>query len=566
MGELGNLAWIIWPELLLAVVACLLFLMGVRNCAHARRACAVLAIAALAAIFVGLTFQGAPDGVQTDAWRTVRLYEFGYYVKLLSAGVGVILLLLAWPSNKDASGNSALNFSKDAGEFFGLMLLSICGIMLTVSSNDVMLLFLAIELASIPTYIIVAISRPISVAQEAGVKYFFLGAMAAAIMLFGFSYLYGTTGLTNLQDITQSIYHTMQASAGANGELSAPVLSPWQLIAAMTIILGLAFKMAVVPLHFYVADVYQGAATPVTAFLSFVPKITGFVALIKMLYVFSGGTWHLPGLIAALLWTLAILTMCVGNALGLLQFNVKRVLGYSSIAHSGYMLVGLAALAYAPDPNSVRIALGGVMFYLAAYGIANSAAFGVLMMLPAKPPAFGPSDGKILPATSAETFDDIAGQGRHHVALGLAMAVTCLSLTGIPLTVGFFAKFLVVKPAFLSGLYGLAVLTMINAAVSAVYYLRIIASMFLRPESETTSTIPSEQEPEPASAAGLFSLPIAVSIALSVGGTLLFGAIYPATDWLANSATDMATNMDVRGAAMPIVVQNVEPIAQPVAR
>src|SRR5439155_16252406 len=166
---------------------------------------------------------------------------------------------------------------------------------------------------------------------------------------------------------------------------------PWQTLAVVMLIAGFAFKIAAVPLHFYAGDVYQGAATPVTAFLSFVPKTSGMVALIKVLFMIGGGAgaaaWSLPPQIAKLLWIIAVLTMTVGNALGLLQLNVKRVLAYSSIAHSGYMLVGIATAAWAGaqgDGMVVERALQGVLFYLAAYGVMNVAAFGVLMMLPSR--------------------------------------------------------------------------------------------------------------------------------------------------------------------------------------
>ena len=169
----------------------------------------------------------------------------------------------------------------EAGEFFALMLLSIAGLFIVAGANDFMLLFLGIELASIPTYIMVSISRPLAVAQEAGVKYFFLGAMAAAVMLFGFSYLYGATGTTKLDQI-------QAAMSPATG------FTPWETLAVVMLIAGFAFKMAAVPMHVYAGDVYEGAATPVTAFLSFVPKASGFVALLKILYAVTGGTWQSP--------------------------------------------------------------------------------------------------------------------------------------------------------------------------------------------------------------------------------------------------------------------------------
>jgi NADH-quinone oxidoreductase subunit N len=397
----------------------------------------------------------------------------------------------------------------------------------------------------------VSISRPLAVAQEAGVKYFFLGAMSAALMLFGFSYLYGTTGTTSLRAIAEGF----SATLAAPGE--AVRLSPWQLLAVLMLIAGFAFKIAAVPLHAYVGDVYQGAATPLTALLSFVPKTSGFVALVKLLYVTGGGGFAVPETVSKLLWVLAALTMTVGNVLGLIQIvNVKRVLAYSSVAHTGYMLVGLTALTYAartdPSGRVPEQALAGVLFYLAAYGVMNAGAFGVLMLLPSRKDkeAHGFSRGTSAPTfgTSAETYDDLAGQGRNHPALGLAMAVSCFSLIGLPLTVGFFGKVYLIWPALRGGNFWLVVITMINAAISAAYYLKIVGTMFLRPEPVSSSSYgPSrEARAEPAPEPAMNSLPVAMAVTLSAVGTVLLGTILPATQVLKNAVTT-ASHVDDRG-------------------
>jgi NADH-quinone oxidoreductase subunit N len=441
----------------------------------------------------------------------------------------MLFVLLAWPTNREATGNSALDFGTESGEFFGLMLLAIAGIFLVAGANDLILLFLGIELASIPTYIMVSISRPIPAAQEAGVKYFFLGAMSAAIMLFGFSYLYGTTGLIHLDAIGERF------RAQAGNSLSVTSLSPWQLLAVIMLIAGFCFKIAAVPLHFYAGDVYQGAATPLTALLSFVPKTSGMVAIIKLLYVAGGNSWATPETLTRLLWILAVLTMTFGNVLGLIQIsNVKRVFAYSSIAHSGYMLVGLTALTAATKIEAQDAALQGVLFYLAAYGIMNAGAFGVLMLLPARPKrSWSGETEPVPPATSAETFDDLAGQGRAHPVLGLCMAVSCFSLIGLPLTVGFFGKLYLIRPALDSKLYGLVIITMINAAISAGYYLKIVGTMFLRPGPEDEA--PARRLPA--------AMPIRAAVVLSVFGTLLFGSIFPATQLLISKSMS-GTQMD----------------------
>jgi NADH-quinone oxidoreductase subunit N len=533
---------VIFPELVLIVVAGGLFLLGVVKGPLARHLAPLIALLALVFVFGYELRSGASemtDRTMVDPTGTFRISELAQYIKLISAAVGVFFVLLSWPTNAKATANAALSFGNEAGEFFGLLLLSITGIFIVAGANDVILLFLGVELASLPTYVMVSVSRPLPIAQEAGVKYFFLGALSAAIMLFGFSYLYGTTGATNITEIAQHF------AATVNKSYTGATFTPWQMLAAIMIISGLAFKLAAVPLHFYAADVYQGAATPVTALLSYVPKTSGFVALIKILYAFGGGTFTVPSELVKILWILAVLTMTIGNVLGLLQNNVKRVLAYSSVAHSGYMLTGVTALVSAKfGPLGVQQrALAGVLFYLASYGIMNAGAFGVLMLLPARAgrrygePILQPSDD--LPPACAETFEDIAGTGREHVGLGLAMAVSCFSLIGLPLTVGFFAKFYLLGPVLLSHNYWLAVIIVINAVIGAVYYLKIVGTMFLRAEPQPTQQ--PAAGPTPAVFPAHYPFPLVLAVGLSTAATLLFGIFLPATQDLTNRANIAAT-------------------------
>lgn len=532
-----NVVDLMWPEFLLAAMACVLILMGISAKAATRRLAPILALLTLL-VLVALQLSPPASSVTQAAGGTIQIFNFGYYIKLIVSAVGVLLVLLAWPTNEQATGNPALDFGQESGEFFGLMLLSIAGVFLVAEANDLILLFLGVELASIPTYILVSISRPLPVAQEAGVKYFFLGALSAGLMLFGFSYLYGTTGITSMSEIGKQI------TAGS--------LSSWQLLGVIMVLVGFAFKIAAVPLHFYVGDVYQGAATPLTAFLAFVPKTSGFVALIKLLWLAGGNSWHVPGTLVTLVWVLAILTMTFGNVLGLLQSNVKRTLAYSSVAHSGYMLAGLAVLLSASQFEHQTPALQGVLFYLAAYGIMNTGAFAVLTLLPARAPlATSNSQLATPPATSAETFEDLAGQGRHHVALGLAMAVACFSLIGIPMTVGFWGKFLLIKPAWLAAsepaisakMITLVVFIVLNSAVSAGYYLRIIAALFLASDSDGGRDVPmarplSRVSPE------IRPLPIVICLILCMIGTLMLGTLVPTTEGLINRANSAALELE----------------------
>jgi NADH-quinone oxidoreductase subunit N len=552
---------ILLPEIILIVAACALLLLGVSAKPAARRWAPALALAALAAVFAMQMYALVGEAsVRSDPWNTVRATFFSHYIKLLTAGVGGLLVLLAWPTNSDATGSRSLHFGGDAGEFFALMLLSIAGVFLVSVANDLVLLFLAIELASIPTYIMVSISRPIPVAQEAGVKYFFLGAMSAAVMLFGFSYLYGTTGMSHLDEIGAAL----QGGEGGTALAGPATLGGWKLLGVLMLLAGFGFKIAAVPLHVYAGDVYQGAATPVTAFLAFVPKTSGMVAIIKLLAVVGGSHWNVPQELVRLLWVLAALTMTFGNVLGLMQTNVKRVLAYSSVAHTGYMLVGLTALvgAYTSAPNVglaiTRVqpdALQGVLFYLAAYGIMNAAAFGVLALLPSRAGELHAGARRVPieptpPATTAETFEDLAGQGRRHPLLGLAMAVSCFSLIGLPLTVGFFGKLYLIKPALDGRFYWLVVITVVNAAISAAYYLRIVATMFLRSDPVTAEAMESDiaDAADDATAKESFPrrvFPIVAAVGLSVALTLLLGAFFPATSQLSQYAQQAAlTNLN----------------------
>jgi NADH-quinone oxidoreductase subunit N len=522
------------PEIFLAATACVLFLLGTGTSVLSRRLAAELALVALVAVFAVQVYRVAvPPASLADAGGAVHIQPFAQFIKLIASGIGALLVLLNMPTDGQATGTSASQTGTDTAEFFGLLLLSLTGLMLVATSNDLILLFLGIELASIPTYIMVSISRPLPIAQEAGLKYFFLGAMSAAIMLFGFSYLYGVTGTTSLDAIAE--------------RMSAfPAFTPWLVLATLLLLVGFAFKMAAVPLHAYAGDVYQGAATPVTAFLSFVPKTSGFVALLKILFAVGGGSYAVPHSVVLVLAWMAGLTMTFGNVLALLQFNVKRTLAYSSVAHSGYMLVGVTAIVAGggqPGGDSIQTAgVAAVLFYLGTYGLMNVAAFGVLQLLPSRHPK---------PATSAETFDDIAGQGRKHVGLGLAMAVACLSLAGVPATAGFLGKVYLTGPAARADLVPLSIALWVNAAISAAYYLRVIATMFLRPEPTHVFGMPAAPPPplpQPAT--------VVIAVFLATIATVLVGVFPPATRLLTVPVSESA-QLEVSTEYNPIPTRTV---------
>ena len=494
-----------FPEILLLVAAAVLFIVGATPLASARRSAPVVALLAVVIAFGASIVYSGPGSVADGA--------LGHYVKAIATGVGALLVLLAWPSNADGSESDSISYGTETGEFFALLLLALSGICVVASAGSLPTLFLGIELASIPTYIMVTMSRPHELAQEAGVKYFFLGAAAAGLMLLGMSYLFGATGQMKLDAITAAV---------RNADGTLPTLA---MLGVVILILGFCFKLAAVPMHFYAGDVYQGAATPVTAAISFIPKITGTIALLKILSVAGGGAWVMDPRLIKLIWILAVLTMSVGNVLALWQFNVKRVLAYSSVAHSGYILVGVAAVAGAADVMARQEAMGAVLFYVAAYGIMNAATFGVLQLLPSKTP---------LPSTTAETYEDLQGAGRLHPMLGLAITIGCLSLIGIPSTVGFFGKFYLLRPAITSGqspLVWLAIITLVNAAISTGYYLKIIGT-FWAPSDEASPATEVVQ-----------SKPVLAAITLSVIATLALGIILPLTGALFTHSSAAAATL-----------------------
>jgi len=444
------------PESLLVVAASLSLLLGLgRN-----RALAVFAfLAMVTALILAFAARGEPTGFAPG----LRIDALSWFTRLIGLGTGLVILLV----------NQHVPIPSERGEYFALLLFSLVGVLLVGVANDLILLFLALELVSVPTYILIALSRIDARAQESAVKYFFLGSFAAALMLYGFSFLYGVAGTTTMFGRSGEAT-SLAAQLGAGpGELPAPLV----LIGLLLVIAGLAFKMAAVPFHFYAADVYQGAAAPVTGMIGFVPKIAGLVALVRVL---SLASWNLSPSLFWLFWLMAAATMSVGNLLALMQNNVKRMLAYSGIAHSGYMLVailagpGLAGDGDAPTRNGVTAAL----FYMAVYGLMNLGAFAALAYIRS-----GETGEPI------EDMDELSGAAQRHPGASLALAVCVLSLMGFPPTAGFLGKFYVFSAAFAAAggaahsqaMIALVLIGFVNAAIAAAYYLRIVATCYLRP-------------------------------------------------------------------------------------
>ncbi len=443
------------PEFILLIGACVTLIVGVSGASQrVQRAPPVTLIFVLLALWVTWR-QGTP--ADAAAVPGLWLTSLTYYTRLIALAVGLLIVLVNWQQP----------VAEESGEYMAMILFSLLGILLTASANDLIVLFFAIELVSIPTYVLIALSRVDGRASEAAVKYFFLGAMSAAILAYGLSFLYGAAGTTTLYTLTDGVMTSNLASDGQMGSRA--------LIGLLLVFAGLAFKVAAVPLHVYAADVYEGAASPVTGLLGFVPKFAGFVALVK---VFAACHWDMPVSAYWMVWVIAAATMTVGNVLALLQKNVKRILAYSSIAHTGYMLIALLVGPVAGE-GPMRDGVAALLFYVAVYGAMNLGAFAVLA-------AFR-TGGR-----AAETLDDLAGIAHRAPAAALALAVCVFSLMGIPPMAGFFGKFYVFSSAFSldsahpfqGPLVVLAVIGVVNSAIGAAYYLRIVATVYIRSEVE----------------------------------------------------------------------------------
>ena len=337
------------------------------------------------------------------------------------------------------------------GEYYPLMMFSIAGAMLLSSSADLIIVFLGIELLSIPLYILAGFAHPQIASEESSLKYFLLGTFASAFILFGVAWLYGATGTTGLKAILDMVTTGSLAPHG-------PVML---LAGAGFLVAGLGFKVAAVPFHAWMPDVYHGAPAPVTGFMSVVAKAAGFAALMRVLFV------AIPSLTATMtpvLWVLAVLTMIVGNVVAVAQNNLKRMLAYSSIANAGYLLMALVTFGnQAMRADSVS----SMVFYLLAYAFTSLGVWAVITMMEK-------------PEYKGVEFDDLAGLGKSSPLIAIALAVMMLSFTGVPLTLGFWGKFYLFRTAIEGGFLWLAVIGLLTSLVSAYYYLRVAVMMFFR--------------------------------------------------------------------------------------
>ncbi len=458
----------LWPEIILFLATCIVMVLGLSPKQEVRKLCAfVCGIALAIALVVSINLPLAGSSTMPQVMP---------FAKAMIAGVGLlIVMLLAGSIDREdeeeiSAGKRKFNaLRSNRAEFYSFFLFSLTGAMLCASADDLIWLFLALELTSLPTYVMVVMSTRGTRSQEAGVKYFFLGAMGAAVFLYGFALLYGGTGSTNLREIGSVL--AAQASAGG--------INPIALTGLVLSVVGISFKIAAVPMHFYTADVYQGAASPVSAMLAFVPKTAGFLSILLLVaapgwnyglvdgHDAYGGGSNLPFELRTTLWIVAALTMTIGNVLAVLQTSVKRILAYSSIAHSGYMLVGLVAGPPVGEGGFAENGIAAILFYLLCYGVMNIGAFAAIAAIDKRD-----ADGRY---AEADDIEDIRGLCRSRPVLGWVMVVSALSLLGLPPLLGFFGKFGLFASGISAGEIPLVVIMGLNSAIAAFYYLRLAA-------------------------------------------------------------------------------------------
>jgi NADH-quinone oxidoreductase subunit N len=432
-----NLATI-WPLIIIIIWACVLLLVDLFIPKDKKAWTAILAAVGM---LVAMGFSIAQTGVDTEAFGGMLAIDgFSQFLTILVLGSGLVAVMLSY--------DYLTRLGIQRGEYYVLLMFSISGMMLMAMAADLIVIFLALELLSIPLYVLAGFARPRTDSEEAAIKYFLLGAFASGFVVYGVAIVFGATGYTGLSGILQTIQ---------SGSVDQTLLA----IGAALILVGLGFKVAAVPFHMWTPDVYQGAPSSVTAFMAVGAKIGGFAALMRI-FVTSLGVLAMD--FTPILWGLAALTMILGNVVAIAQKNIKRMLAYSSIAQAGYILMGLVPYG---QKEVVGDAIAAALLYLVAYAFMSFAAWAVVI-------ALEKAEGKGL------QLSDYAGLGRKYPVLAAIMTVSMLSFTGIPPTLGFIGKFYLFRSVVDGGFVWLAILGVLTSLVSAYYYLRVVIHMYMQ--------------------------------------------------------------------------------------
>lgn len=452
----------ILPEIVLSLFGILIMLLDplLDERRSQRTLGAVGLVGALAAIAATL-YQAQCPGL--GFWNMVRVDSFSVFFHFLVTTITAVVILTSYEYMEVQQIR--------AGEYYGLILFGAVGMCLMSSAVELVLIFIALEISSISTYILAGFRKRVAISSESSVKYFLLGSFATAFFLYGVAMMFGATGSTSISAIGQAL---------GTGQTSALAY-----VGIALMFVGLGFKVAAAPFHVWTPDVYEGAPAPIVGFMSTAPKAAVFAVLLRILF-----EAHAPGRLW-LIWVVAALSMTLGNIGALVQDNVKRLLAYSSIAHAGYLLVAFAAL-----PSS---GIPAAMFYTASYAAMNVGAFAVVSHL----------------ASAGEryvTLEDYAGLGRRAPLLAATLTIFLLSLIGIPVTGGFFAKFYVFSAALQANLVGLVIIGVLNSAIGAYYYLRVIVVMYMR---EARQEVPVSPVP----------VGLRAALAISVAATIYLGVL-----------------------------------------
>ena len=463
MNSIGYNDYIrILPELVLTCFGILVMLIDPLLGRSNRKGLGILSLigcfAAMAAGFYQINFHG-------PAWfNMVQVDSFSIFFHVLIPCISAICILASLEYLDQQNIHS--------GEYYGLILFGTAGMVLMTSAVELVLIFIALEISSISTYILAGYRRRTATGTESSIKYFLLGSFATAFFLYGVAMIYGATGSTSIPEIYTALTH------GPSGALVY--------VAVALMLIGLGFKVAFAPFHVWTPDVYEGAPAPVVALMSTGPKAAAFAVLLRVLFATA-----VPSQWISLIWIAAALSMTLGNFGALIQNNVKRMLAYSSIAHAGYILVAFAA--------GREIGMAAAIFYTASYAAMNVGAFAVVSHF----------------ASAGERYIDIedyAGLGKRSPLLAFTLTIFLLSLIGIPLTGGFFAKYYVFNAALHSNLVWLTIIGVVNSAVAAYYYLRLIVMMYMR---EATVEAPPER----------VSPSMALALVLAAIGTIYLGVL-----------------------------------------
>jgi NADH-quinone oxidoreductase subunit N len=400
--------------------------------------------------------------------------EYALILKALFLLVGYVIVLLSQTELEEGGYYQ--------GEYYLLLLVSILGMVMMASARDLVSVFVALELLSIPAYMLAAWRKRDRKSNEAGVKYYLLGVFASGVLLYGMSYLYGTTGSTKLTEIA--------------AQLDGDDLLPMQVIAVAFVIVGFGFKVSAVPFHTWAPDTYEGAPTPVTAFLSVASKAAGFVGLVTMLFV---AMYSADGVYEPFIWVLAALTMTIGNVLALRQTNIVRLLAYSSVSQGGFILMPLAVMA---TGDAAEPALKSVVIYLLIYAFSNLGAFAVIIAVSRK--------------TQSGEISSFGGLMSYAPGLGLLMTIFVASLTGIPPFGIWIAKLQSFKTLLDAGdnaAYVLAIIAAVNTVISAAYYMKVLREMWMKPvpDGDTTPIVPPQ--------------PVWAALGICAAGTIVLGLV-----------------------------------------